>query len=768
VFLQDHTQKVLDEQKIADLSQAALGHLIQTKEPNSNKYNEEMRACVRKLAPYMSANAVHRALCVALNQFGMKTVKIPAPATIANMIVEMEMASKLQLAMEVCLAQHASWAQDATGKAGSKYACASISTPAEGGGVQTRALSIQKVASGSSVDEAAGYKQMMAIMKALADAVLGKETTVAGKLGFQKFVAANGGQGMLTDHAAGETKIGDIYEEWVLTEMQKDAVFAEKPLPEQQLAARFFRAFCYEHKIDNIGKEIVVALNNLSIDAGDLAPADLGRGKFPDTGINLIKSIHKMVGKSSSGDSLLLHSDFLRYCQNKGYTDVVTVLHSLGPHVGDRFWALFKNASRVFYMAKTIREYLEQRVVTKKSEKSKAPNLLEATVLRQLKIPRVMAEILCLSIWHYTAMLPLLNSGNLMVNYYDVYNVIRMMHKFFVDIRDDAVRALLATTKESELCPSVRCFPGNEELFQNHVPFSWADWLVFNEIFGGDLSTFCTLKYSVAAMLQITAAAAAMKCEFMSKDMLEADMDMLDPSHFTALPANNVKPCESVFAKMTWLMSSNHNESVLSLSGKVTFSTNKTQEFIEKLEHGNPQERQTAQKIKDYISTAKNVQAARREQKEHEQGIEDQQLKEQARKDEEANMKAAEKEALSNMHRTGKLIIHPDRLDDVMCSPAMKGKPGDDAYNLQFRFLKVSNKRTHSHPHNKIGLIIRVCRLIKFLHVSHEALLLLRILGGWCEVFATFEILHTDKVSTTPDRPGKQTDRHHHPVSVHV
>ena len=65
-------------------------------------------------------------------------------------------------------------------------------------------------------------------------------------------------EGGMTDHTAGESATLDLLEDKVYAHLERTmgAAFTDKTEEEKQDMCKIHRGFCYEHKIDNLCKEV--------------------------------------------------------------------------------------------------------------------------------------------------------------------------------------------------------------------------------------------------------------------------------------------------------------------------------------------------------------------------------------------------------------------------------------------------------------------------------------------------------------------------------
>ena len=139
-------------------------------------------------------------------------------------------------------------------------------------------------------------------------------------------------EGCITDHAQGEVATADELHKmrrvWMMANMPG---FANKTQQEQDDICEFDRHYCLDHKVDNLGKEGVMAMKAWAVHE-KFVKANLMGGLC--TGKNWIWCAHKLLGiPSGLTTDTNLHSAFVAWLEREGKHESVKILGYLGPLV---------------------------------------------------------------------------------------------------------------------------------------------------------------------------------------------------------------------------------------------------------------------------------------------------------------------------------------------------------------------------------------------------------------------------------------------------
>ena len=204
---------------------------------------------------------------------GVKDYKrhIPSRKILGKMMTEMRSISALQVAQEAAKAKEWALYHNGTmlGDEGSglcnHHLTSQLGIAGENEGDQARLLTLGSVptASGSAADGAKAIMGQLASLRRLVEMVEQGATegdiqmssslhVVAGAINIAMVIAS------MKDHAPGEDAIDDYLEkEIVKWKRENVADFARLTQAEQEDLSRIIRGYCFEHKIDNLGKTIV-------------------------------------------------------------------------------------------------------------------------------------------------------------------------------------------------------------------------------------------------------------------------------------------------------------------------------------------------------------------------------------------------------------------------------------------------------------------------------------------------------------------------------
>mmetsp|Transcript_28073 Transcript_28073/g.57514 ORF Transcript_28073/g.57514 Transcript_28073/m.57514 type:complete len:290 (+) Transcript_28073:522-1391(+) len=169
-----------------------------------------------------------------------------------------------------------------------------------------------------------------------------------------KFSKAKGGEGWMADHQTGENAMCDVIEQQNYKLLMTTEIvpgFRRMPVWQRQQLCRMARDFCFEHKADNLCKEARKGLFDWAVQQGDIDPKNKEH-QFA-TGFVYAWNVHKAFGrpcgkKMTGADRCNMHADFMAWLRERELTFEIKWVRDLGPIVGDRFWAVFKNATLIY------------------------------------------------------------------------------------------------------------------------------------------------------------------------------------------------------------------------------------------------------------------------------------------------------------------------------------------------------------------------------------------------------------------------------------
>jgi hypothetical protein len=138
------------------------------------------------------------------------------------------------------------------------------------------------------------------------------------------------------------------------------------------------------------------------------------------------------------------------------------MLDSLGPLVGNRFWANLKTAALLYGLAPVIVDYLTNvcpALHKTENQHNHSVRTLSTFMLDKSEVEliernkaRVLQEVRCMGIWHFALMVPaLLLTAKGMKHFKDQKAVIQAIHAFLVRVQDD--KEFAKTLMEMHISP---------------------------------------------------------------------------------------------------------------------------------------------------------------------------------------------------------------------------------------------------------------------------------------------------------------------------
>ena len=258
---------------------------------------------------------------------------------------------------------------------------------------------------------------------------------------------------VMHDHTAGEDKLIDLLEEEIVKWKKLNvAGYADLSEAEQDDLSRIVRGYCFDHKIDNLGKAIVRGLGDFCT-AGEFLPTDAcGKTRHtPPKATTWIHACHKLIGRKhgkAGGETTNINTDFRMHLQENDLHDGEAMLDSLGPLVGCRFWANMKTAALLYGLAPVIVDYLTNVCPAlhkienqhNHSVRTLATFMLDKNEVEMIERnkARVLMEVKCMGIWHFALMVPaLMLTAKGMTHFKDQQWVIKAIHAFIDKVAND-------------------------------------------------------------------------------------------------------------------------------------------------------------------------------------------------------------------------------------------------------------------------------------------------------------------------------------------
>lgn len=562
------------------------------------RYKNTSRRLFHSCLPFLQPNGFRPVFYNILKFAGVKNPNkhLPSRKLLGKMMIEMRDVSTLQVAIEVSKASEVTLYHDGTTLGQGTQSCnhhiaSQLGIPAQREGEQARVLTLGSLptASGEAADGAKAVMAQIAAVRRLVEMV--EQGATEGDIAMSasmQIVASKINIAMLKsamhDHQQGEDKLCDLLEQEILKWKKENvADFNKLTEKEQEDLSTIVRGYCFEHKIDNLGKAVVRGLSDFA-KAGSFLPAkESGSRHTPPAGKTWLHACHKLIGRKhckASGETTNLNADFKYHLEENHLEAAAKMIDSLGPLVGDRFWANFKTAALLYGLAPTIVDYLTK--VRPVLQVKKGENQLNHSVrtmstfsldakeveLIERNKARVLCEVRCMGIWHFALMVPaLLMSARGMKKFSDQQPVIKAIHAFLTRVRDD--EAFARTLMEEHDSPVSFVNPLGTSPFDGIG--SANQWEAYKILCSPTANDALTLQ-----MLQGTAAAMIKTNYDMSADLVLGGVQQ----DIKSMRANNIS-CERVFGFKDWRFHVAKMELGLRTDGIIMTRMNKTTEWVE-------------------------------------------------------------------------------------------------------------------------------------------------------------------------------------------
>ena len=256
-------------------------------------YKNSSRCLFHSIIGYLALNSFLPVFTALLKFAGVKDYQrhIPSRKILGKMMTEMRTISAWQVAQKVAAASEMSIHHDGTmlGDEGSGLANHHIATQLgfapekEGDEATLLTLGSVPTASGGAADGAKAIMGQLAALRRLVEMVEQGATEgdiqmsssmqiVASKINIALVIAC------MTDHAPGEDAIDDFLEKEILKwKTENVADFARLTQAEQEDLSRIVRGYCFDHKVDNLGKSIVNSLAEYAVMGKFLSTGEQGK-----------------------------------------------------------------------------------------------------------------------------------------------------------------------------------------------------------------------------------------------------------------------------------------------------------------------------------------------------------------------------------------------------------------------------------------------------------------------------------------------------------
>ena len=280
---------------------------------------------------------------------------VPSKSTLAGAVVEMNALADVMVAEAISNAQSRTLSFDGSNVGVKDHQ--GIQAHLDGRAYQ---LGLQQKYSKTGEHGAEAIMSRMQDINATVDFVKERGVSVEVTQEVHPILFAGTQGGSMTDHAQNETKTVDVLEVECRKWCEKNIPdWNEKTREEQDDMVFFSRGYCFQHKCDNLAKAIKTAMKLYRLKSGCLQSKQKKELYF-SSAVTWCWCAHKCIGMASSAATdLNLNADFKLWLRGKGRKDDLTMLCSLGPLVGDRFWAVLKNGACLFRLRHSIIEFLQ-------------------------------------------------------------------------------------------------------------------------------------------------------------------------------------------------------------------------------------------------------------------------------------------------------------------------------------------------------------------------------------------------------------------------
>ena len=402
----------------------------------------------------------------------------------------------------------------------------------------------------------------------------------AAEFNIASFASGKNGDGFMTDHCQIETKGIDELEArirvWATENIRH---FSEQTEEEKNSFCYVARGFCFQHKADNIakaGKESFKKFRTLTKTLDAKRTKELSFS----SGITFCWCAHKCLGMPNSvATDLNLHYDFVLWLKKQGRENELTVVKSLGPLVGDRFWAVYKNAALIYYLRNAIMEFMDVRTYVARGSQ-KPENNLAATIRsmsclllkpEEVEINQnfVLAEIRTMAAWQYAVMNPLLLVAASIKKVNDQRKYLQELQVFLEKVICEREFARKLITQRGHNLPFT--FLADSDFKELYKGQSAGHRLAYEAVCTSQASDDLTLD-----MIQFSASYMAQKQLNMSADMILEDFA---DAEFPSKPADNIA-AERWFGFVDWRRKMAHHENLIRADGILCWNLNEVSEWL--------------------------------------------------------------------------------------------------------------------------------------------------------------------------------------------
>jgi len=326
-------------------------------------YTFEARKLFMKLAPHVSANKLPRIVRTFLDFAGVKGKHQPSRAVLGQICLEMRGLAMTQVAERAARAKHRCLTWDGSKDKHIKNMSMHIGlsrdeegddregellfcgfTPMESGTAEHG-----KDAIVSRLDEIKTCANVSGVLQNLLDNVH----------------IAMFDEGFMTDHAPTEAAIANLIKEEIRKWIAINATDVVEGSEHHALLSAELRAYCYEHKIDNIAKILFEAFDEITQKGDYLPRIHRSTRHAKPSAKTWMFAAHKLLGRSggteSKANDLNMHLDFVIWLKKHNDNDSIKLLKSLGALVGERFWSTCKAAAMLYALMEPIQLFMHEQ-----------------------------------------------------------------------------------------------------------------------------------------------------------------------------------------------------------------------------------------------------------------------------------------------------------------------------------------------------------------------------------------------------------------------
>ena len=383
------------------------------KTKHKGRYTPEMRQmCYQFMKRGVSMRALPHVIAAAFAFANITSVQIPSQTTLRNMLTEMDLLSTLHVATEYKDHSNMGIAFDGSMRDGQALQVLDVIFPGK-----TMTLGVHALKGKDAESNLEGIQDRFDEMRRLAAMYEGNSDGIT----LTKLCQGENGGMCPSDHAASEELTKTKIENLIREELMEFEWFREKSIDEQDAYVKIQRAYCYQHKIDNLSKacfgEAFKSLRAMyGVDEGEV------RGVRTVCANQYVYAAHKLVAGCSKSQDLSIHDEFKAFltniilCEDSSEEEIqdaemaLKILAMAGPLPGSRFWATHKNAAVWSYLRKSVGAFLNQRYQVMLRTPGMEENKLHQAVREQSSMLIIKIELAAAALEYFAILRPALMS----------------------------------------------------------------------------------------------------------------------------------------------------------------------------------------------------------------------------------------------------------------------------------------------------------------------------------------------------------------------